>query len=97
MKEEILKFPDAAYKEFPQMDYGVNLFSEAIHYNTQGEKKLNADFKNQVYPEIISHIKNLEKGTPWKIKNFYYIRSYCSFFYLHWIDLGQILEARNQV
>ena len=64
MKEEIFKFPNAAYKEFPQMDYGVNLFSEAIHYNTQGEKKLNADFKNQVYPEIISHIKNLDKGTP---------------------------------
>ena len=62
IRETVTSFPNAKYMEFAQMDYARNLFSESIHYNNAGEKKLNSDFKNQVYPEIISYIKSLEKG-----------------------------------
>lgn len=53
MKEEVAKFTNAAYIEFPEMDYDLSLFSEAIHYNSKGEKRLNEDFYNYIFPLIV--------------------------------------------
>ena len=63
IQDKIALFPNTKYMEFPQMDFPKNLFSEAIHYNNVGEKKLNSDFKNIVYPEIVSYINNSKKDT----------------------------------
>ncbi|MCB1144180.1 MAG: DUF1574 family protein [Leptospiraceae bacterium] len=40
------------YLEFQEMDYPADLFSEAIHYNSRGEKKLNDEFLNRVIYQI---------------------------------------------
>jgi hypothetical protein len=61
IREKVLTYPNAKYLEFPEMDYPLSLFSESIHYNNAGEKKLNSDFKTFIYPEILSYIKNSDK------------------------------------
>jgi hypothetical protein len=58
LQKTVSTYSNAKYLEFPEMDYPRSLFSESIHYNHAGEKKLNLDFKTYVYPEIISYIKN---------------------------------------
>jgi hypothetical protein len=50
-------FDNAIYLEFPEMDYDISLFAEAIHYNTKGNSKLNKDFTERVYPEIIKFLE----------------------------------------
>ena len=61
IKDKTALFPNAKYLEYPEMHYPLSAFSESIHYNSTGEKRLNSDFKQFIYPEIISYIKNSDK------------------------------------
>jgi hypothetical protein len=51
------KNPNVHYLEFPEMDYPVDFFGEAIHYSSKGEKKLNSDFLNTVVKDFYKIIE----------------------------------------
>ena len=43
----------AFYLQFPRVSYPINYFAELVHYNTEGAKILDEQFKNSVWKEII--------------------------------------------
>ncbi|MDX1961172.1 MAG: hypothetical protein SFU98_21565 [Leptospiraceae bacterium] len=57
------QYSHATYLEFPNMDYDISLFAEAIHYNDKGDSVVNKEFKELVYPQLIKILeeKNAKK------------------------------------
>lgn len=47
------KHEHVRYVQFPEMDYPLQLFGEAIHFSPRGSDRLNQEFQESVYPEII--------------------------------------------
>lgn len=65
VKTEMMKlmtdYPEFKYIEFENMDYPVDLFSESIHYNSEGGKRVNAEYAEKIVPQFYSYIENNEK------------------------------------
>ena len=51
---EVKNYPNAVYLSFPEVDYDPKLFSESIHYNSKGEKKVNEEFDKFIWPKVLS-------------------------------------------
>jgi len=51
------EYSHAKYLEFPNIEYDISLFAEAIHYNDRGDKVVNDEFKNLVYPVLIKFLE----------------------------------------
>ena len=60
MEDEVKKIPNATYLKFPEKNYSHEFFSESIHYNTKGEKKVNKEFDLHVFPKIVEFSKKHE-------------------------------------
>lgn len=56
--QKLMKTPGVFYLRFPDMKYNMKYFSEGIHYNHEGELKVNQDFDQLVWPRIKEIIKN---------------------------------------
>jgi hypothetical protein len=50
------KYENVTYIEFETMDYPVSYFGESIHYSTAGEKVLNKEFLEKIYPKLVEVI-----------------------------------------
>ncbi len=57
MKKLISKYPSASYLEFEKMEYDLDLFSESIHYNAEGEKIVNQEFIEKIVPKLYDRIE----------------------------------------
>ncbi|MEM7181355.1 MAG: DUF1574 family protein [Spirochaetota bacterium] len=54
------KHTHVSYIQFPDMDYPLELFGEAIHFSPKGSDRLNQEFQESVYPEIIRFLDKEE-------------------------------------
>ena len=61
IKKLLLSYPEFRYVQFENMDYPLNLFSESIHYNFKGGKRVNAEYTEKIIPQFYSYIENHEK------------------------------------
>lgn len=57
MKKIIAQYPQASYLEFDNMEYDLDLFSESIHYNPEGEKVVNSEFLEKIVPKFQARIE----------------------------------------
>ncbi len=53
MVEMSKKYENVTYMEFETMDYPVSYFGESVHYSTSGEKVLNKEFLEKIYPKLV--------------------------------------------
>lgn len=45
-------YPNAVYMEFSEMEYDLDHFSEAIHYNDKGDARMNQAFQEEIFPKL---------------------------------------------
>lgn len=58
MKSLLSKYSNAKYLEFEEMEYELDMFSESIHYNEEGNQKVNLKFRNEIVPKLYHFIEN---------------------------------------
>lgn len=54
-------YPNVTYLEFDNMDYPASYFGESIHYSPSGEKVLNKEFIESIYPKLVKVLNNDKK------------------------------------
>ena len=59
--ESLKDYTDVKYMEFNNMEYPLNYFGESIHFSTAGEKVLNKEFIEIIYPNLIEVMNHAEK------------------------------------
>ncbi len=54
-------YTNSSYMEFEVMEYPTSYFGESIHYNPMGERVLNQEFMNIIYPKLVEKISHVKK------------------------------------
>lgn len=55
------KYSNVTYIEFETMEYPPSDFGESIHYSPKGEKVLNKEFLEKIYPQMVEIIQDVKK------------------------------------
>ncbi len=58
LRSDFINRKNVQLLEFPELNYPRNLFSEGIHYNTNGANILNKEYMNTIVPKIINFSKD---------------------------------------
>jgi hypothetical protein len=60
-REVLMEFPNTNIFLFPTMFFSHELYSDQVHLNCEGAKKLNDEFQNIVLPQIIEYVNKHSK------------------------------------
>jgi hypothetical protein len=55
------KYSHVTYIEFETMEYPPSDFGESIHYSPKGEKVLNKEFLEKIYPRMVEITRDVKK------------------------------------